>query len=346
MTPSADTLLRAFLANPRDSRLGLWAGDALQREGHEEEAVAAWALTDDVDPRVRWLHRAQNAPAEARAASARANEAFTRHFTRLHIEAIEALAARTDADLARVRDAVWPLTHSGPVRFETPLQQPQIFYMPGLPPEPVVGNERLSWAGALESAWADIRAEYERAAAERLDMDPYVPAATRDPRWQKLRGRLDWSSIHLYRESKATPQAARFPKTLAALEAADLVRIDGVPMEAFFSRLRPGAHIPPHFGLTNTRLTTHLPLIVPDDCAIRVGEDTWHWQEGHIIAFDDSFEHEAWNRSETDRVVLIFEVHHPDLSAAEREAIEHAYSVRDQWLRQRRALLERHLSRG
>ena len=46
-------------------------------------------------------------------------------------------------------------------------------------------------------------------------------------------------------------------------------------MEAFFSRLVPGAHIPPHYGLTNTRLTVHLPLIVPEDCGIRVLLNEW-----------------------------------------------------------------------
>ena len=346
MTASSRDLLRAFLANPRDARLGLYAGEALYRDGHAEEAVAVWALTDDVDPRVRWLHRAAGAPAEARVASELANRAFTEHFTRLHIEAIDTLASRSGADLARVHDAVWCMTHTGPVHYETPLQRPTIFYMPGLPAQPVTGSDRIAGRDALETAWQEIRAEYEAAVRAQARMEPYVPAGTPDPRWRELRGTLEWSSIHLYKDSRETPQAGMFPRTRAALEAVDLVRVDGVPMEVFFSRLRPGAHIPPHYGLTNTRLTTHLPLIVPEDCAIRVGREVCHWSEGELIAFDDSFEHEAWNRSATDRVVLIFEVHHPDLSPDERSAIEHAYAVRQAWLMQRRSLLERHLARA
>lgn len=344
MTASSRELLRAFLANPRDSRLGLYAGEALYREGHREEAVAVWALTDDVDPRVRWLHRAAGAPAEARAASELANRAFTEHFTRLHVDAMEAMAERTGADLRRVRDAVWCLTHDAPVEYETPLQRPAMFYMPGLPAEPVTDSAKLAGTDTLQAAWREIRAEYEDAVRAEAGMEPYVPANTRDPRWKALRGTLEWSSIHLYKESRETRQAARFPQTCAALQAVDLVRVDGVPMEAFFSRLRPGARIPPHFGLTNTRLTTHLPLIVPDDCGIRVGREVCQWREGEVIAFDDSFEHEAWNQSDTDRVVLIFEVHHPDLSAEERRAIEHAYGVREDWLAGRHRLLRRHLA--
>jgi aspartyl/asparaginyl beta-hydroxylase (cupin superfamily) len=100
--------------------------------------------------------------------------------------------------------------------------------------------------------------------------------------------------------------------------------------------MRPGAHIPPHFGAANNRLTVHLPLIVPAGCSIRVGDEIHTWREGELFAFDDSFEHEAWNTSDKDRVVLIFESHHPDLSKAERAAIEHAFESRGRWLKERR----------
>ena len=149
-------------------------------------------------------------------------------------------------------------------------------------------------------------------------------------------GTADWSSLHLYKVAEETPFARLFPKTLTALEAADVVRVDGRPVELFFSRLKPGTHIPPHFGIANNRLTLHLPLIVPGDCAIRVGNEMHAWREGELFAFDDSFEHEAWNRSSEDRVVLIFESHHPDLSPDERRAIEYAIEARGRWLKERR----------
>ncbi len=60
------------------------------------------------------------------------------------------------------------------------------------------------------------------------------------------------------------------------------------------------------------------------------------WREGEPFAFDDSFEHEAWNRSSEDRVVLIFESHHPDLSPGKRQAIEYAIEARGRWLNERR----------
>jgi Aspartyl/Asparaginyl beta-hydroxylase len=83
--------------------------------------------------------------------------------------------------------------------------------------------------------------------------------------------------------------------------------------------------------------TVHLPLIVPGGCEIRVGSARHAWREGELFAFDDSFEHEAWNRSDRDRVVLIFQTHHPDFRPEERAAIEYAISARERWIRERRA---------
>lgn len=100
-----------------------------------------------------------------------------------------------------------------------------------------------------------------------------------------------------------------------------LVRVRDHAPETLFSILRPGTHILPHHGVTNTRLVTHLPLVVPIDCALRVGGEIHRWQEGRYVTFDDTFEYEAWNRSEHNRAVLIVDSWNPDLSAAEQAAV-------------------------
>ena len=53
-----------------------------------------------------------------------------------------------------------------------------------------------------------------------------------------------------------------------------------------------------------------------------MGAETEAWREGRAIVFDDSFEHEAWNPSEQLRVVLLFEVWRPELSALERDLMQ------------------------
>ena len=115
--------------------------------------------------------------------------------------------------------------------------------------------------------------------------------------------------------------AARCPATLDALRRLPLCRIAGRTPTALFSLLRPGAHIPPHHGYLNARLICHLPLIVPGDCALRVGNETRAWRQGELMIFDDSMEHEAWNRSAELRVVLLFDIWRPELTDAERALV-------------------------
>ncbi|HXU80612.1 MAG TPA: aspartyl/asparaginyl beta-hydroxylase domain-containing protein, partial [Polyangia bacterium] len=77
----------------------------------------------------------------------------------------------------------------------------------------------------------------------------------------------------------------------------------------------PGTHIKPHVGWVRTVYRLHLGLVVPPDCALRVGAETTPWREGACLVFDDTVEHEAWNRSGQDRVVLLLDFLRPGVSA-------------------------------
>lgn len=60
--------------------------------------------------------------------------------------------------------------------------------------------------------------------------------------------------------------------------------------ESTFSALGGGAHLKPHCGSTNCRLTAHLPLIVPEGgSSIRVGDEVRQYKEGELMIFDDSW---------------------------------------------------------
>ena len=74
--------------------------------------------------------------------------------------------------------------------------------------------------------------------------------------------------------------------------------------------------------MVNTRLICHLPLIVPENCgALRVGNEMRAWTEGEMLIFDDSIQHEAWNDSDKERVVLLFDIWRPELSEEERALV-------------------------
>jgi aspartate beta-hydroxylase len=73
--------------------------------------------------------------------------------------------------------------------------------------------------------------------------------------------------------------------------------------------------------VTTTRVVGHLPLIVPNDCTLNVGGEEHAWQKGRAVVFDDTYLHEAWNRSNQVRVVLIFDLWNPYLDDPERLAV-------------------------
>ncbi len=91
--------------------------------------------------------------------------------------------------------------------------------------------------------------------------------------------------------------------------------IDQIPelISCDFSYMEPLTHILPHKGYSRMVLRCHLPLIIPTEkaCALRVGTETRHWEEGKLLIFDDSFDHEAWNNSSEYRVVLMFDIPNP-----------------------------------
>ncbi|MDR5726067.1 MAG: aspartyl/asparaginyl beta-hydroxylase domain-containing protein, partial [Terriglobia bacterium] len=76
-----------------------------------------------------------------------------------------------------------------------------------------------------------------------------------------------------------------------------------------------------HTGVTNTRLIGHLPLIVPQNCRFRVGNETREVVKGKAWLFDDSIEHEAWNDSDEVRIILMIDIWNPNLKPAEHDLI-------------------------
>lgn len=214
-----------------------------------------------------------------------------------------------------------------------PLQRPEYLRIPGLEARPFWSASDFSGLDALAECTKAITQEWNQLVEDGAILSPYVPESQkRSNTWAKMAGSTVWSAYHLWKGGAGQQDALeRCPSTARALEAVDMADIPHHAPEAFFSLLRPGAHIPPHFGLSNAKLAVHLPLIIPDHCAIVVGGEQRGWNPGSCLVFDDSFEHEAWNRSGEPRVVLILEVWHPHLSADQRAAIQQMFAVTQAW---------------
>jgi len=205
------------------------------------------------------------------------------------------------------------------------VQEPTLFYFPGLPQIQFYDPAGFDWTDALEASWRSIRDEIAPVlAAGTQAFRPYIQSESNRTRLDDnpLLDSTDWSALFLCENSQVSQEAvARFPVTWEAVQLVPLPRIPNSAPTVMFSLLRAGARINAHTGIHNTRLTCHLPLIVPPGCRFRVGNEVREWEEGKLLVFDDSIEHEAWNDGAEDRVVLIFDIWRPELSAQERREI-------------------------
>jgi aspartyl/asparaginyl beta-hydroxylase (cupin superfamily) len=204
-------------------------------------------------------------------------------------------------------------------------QSPTRFHYPGLPQVQFYERRHFPWLEELESCTAAVRAELLEIMQGEDKFSPYLqsdPDAVNFNDTSNL-DNADWGAFYLYQEGRLVEaNAARCPATLDAMNLAPLPVVEGSTPHALYSRLAGNTRIPPHCGLINTRLICHLPLLVPENCGgLRVGSDTRYWREGEAYVFDDSIEHEAWNESDRDRVVLLFDLWRPELDAAERTLI-------------------------
>lgn len=192
---------------------------------------------------------------------------------------------------------------------------------------------------ALRANYSAIREDYENLMAAASERSDYV-----DEEHRLHSGDWDWQS-YMKKGEVSGAFAAQCPNTVNVLETLSHRPVlnslststhhdrgeqcqslfKGVPFGyAFFSTMGPHSKIEPHYGPCNVRLRCHLPLIVPpgDSCGMEIGGHQVSWKENSPIFFDDSYSHHVWNNSDSKRVILLFDLWHPELERDEIEAIK------------------------
>jgi aspartyl/asparaginyl beta-hydroxylase (cupin superfamily) len=179
--------------------------------------------------------------------------------------------------------------------------------MPDMPAQYFYDDLQLEGINQLEQHWQIIQAELNRiinqAAAAMPNSEQWLAA---HPHYvQSEQGGVAWKTyefaffgIWQRTHCQTCPETYRLLQQIPQLVTAQ------------YSLMEPHTHIKPHKGYTRMVLRGHLGLIVPcpDQVALRVGDQTRSWQEGKIMIFDDSYEHEAWNKSDKQRAVLMFDI--------------------------------------
>ena len=326
LQPALAALDGALATDPRSVPALLMKAALLERLGAPHGAGGAYAIAlsqappdDAMPPQMR------AAVAHARDVHARYQDAFARRLK-------ESLGASATGPAARRLEAFVDRLAGRRRVFQ---QEPVQFNYPGLPVLEFHDRERFPCLEPLERATDDILSELIQLLDEDAGgLEPYVnyPDGVPLDQWAGLNRSAAWSAYHLWKDGEVIEEhARRCPKTMAAIAALPQPKTQGRSPAAMFSVLSPRTRIPPHTGIANTRLVLHLPLIVPEGCGFRVGAETRAWRVGEAWVFDDTIEHEAWNGSDEQRIILICDLWNPHLSEEERELIASTMAAMDEF---------------
>lgn len=216
------------------------------------------------------------------------------------------------------------------------LQRPSFFYVPGL-------RDDAFYEESEFPHFAEIRQEVESLleayASEQSHMGEqnYLNDFSNLPKteqWHQL-NQNKWLATSLIKGGeKADLDDERLLHIREIVSANVLADCPPHAPEMFISVLKPGAYIPPHFGLSNIKVTAHLPLRVSDKAWLEVKGERRHWNARSYLIFDDSLEHSAANEDTNERAVLIFDLWHPDLTQPERSAICEILVKHERWHQQ------------
>ncbi|XP_028904543.1 aspartate beta-hydroxylase domain-containing protein 2 [Ornithorhynchus anatinus] len=205
------------------------------------------------------------------------------------------------------------------------IQKPEVFLLPDLPSAPYFSREAQKHdVELLERGFPTVLAEFLRLA--RAFSNCSLPQGWRlhgTPRGQWLTFPLVSRGVRVPRNCRRCPRTFRLLGTLRTCIG------NNVFGNACISVLGPGTVVAEHYGPTNVRLRCHLGLKTPSGCELVVGGEPQCWAEGQCLLFDDSFLHTAFHegpQEEGPRVVFTVDLWHPNVAAAERQALDFIFA--------------------
>jgi beta-hydroxylase len=171
---------------------------------------------------------------------------------------------------------------------------------------PILDNKHFPFLQSFTDNWETIRAELEKILVHREAIPGFQDVS---PDQYRIATGKNWRTFILFGfKMKMEKNCKQAPVTTKLLEAVPNLQT------AWFSILAPGYHIPAHRGVSKGIIRAHLGIIIPRDaekCRIRVSDQIKVWRPGEIFVFDDTYEHEVWNDTEDERVILLFDIDRP-----------------------------------
>lgn len=236
-----------------------------------------------------------------------------------------------DEPNAHPRYRNWLATYFGQVeaRFADSRQQPKYMYYPELEPKPWFDESDFKSLEKNKTQREKTIRELTELINEGAGFEAYVKGEMKDDAWSTLVNSDDWGALPLVNGEGKSKVLGRLPETDSLIKSLPLAELSPMAPEVFLSRLKPGVCLPPHYGLSNLKVTAHLPVILPESekLSITVGDETRTWRANEWLIFDDSFLHSARNDSGEERIVLICDFWNPLLTEEEQSRLTLAIKV-------------------
>lgn len=172
--------------------------------------------------------------------------------------------------------------------------------------DPILDNSHFPFLDQFTDHWEAILNEANGILRYRAEIPAFQEIS---PDQKRISKEQNWKTFFLFGFGSKFQKSCAYAPITASL-------LDKVPniQSAWFSILAPGYHIPAHQGVSRGILRVHLGLIVPkerDKCRLRVKDTIKTWSPGEIFVFDDTYDHEVWNETNEERVVLLFDFDRP-----------------------------------
>ncbi|XP_048846769.1 aspartate beta-hydroxylase domain-containing protein 2 isoform X1 [Brienomyrus brachyistius] len=201
------------------------------------------------------------------------------------------------------------------------IQKPHLFYLPDVPSIPFYPRDAHRHdIEVLEANYPIILTEFQ--AVYQRGVDTKLGWTYVGPKGQAVFPLYN-AGVCVVRNCRSCPHSYRTLLSLRTFIGSNSLGAAG------FWILRPGAVLGGGYGPTNTRLRCHLGLQTPPQCELVVGGEPQCWSEGHCLLVDDSFLHTVSHNGGAEdgpRVIFSVDLWHPNIAAAERQALDYIFS--------------------
>lgn len=253
----------------------LLLGEIRDSSGDSSGALKAWYQAVIRAQRAGQWHDEESTPTQLLPFVVKAIERVRQGHRELFFGTLDKLR-REHGNLAlrRVERALTGFLREWNPALSSPHQRARFLFIPDLPNTGYYDPYLQPWAKELQASFCTIRDEAVAIVRKEAALSNFVDIKEGDFIENYVGGKglaPAWEAFFFYRHGQRFERNHTLcPATGAILESLDLCRVAEHAPEICFSVMRPGTHILPHYGVTNSRLVMHLPLVVPSNCALNL----------------------------------------------------------------------------